>query len=574
MLGTLLDLASLGSPDWESIVTRVVQLVGESLCCERVGYWSFSEASQTIRCECSYTCSTRTYDRGLVLYGKDHPPYFDALRHSRMLLSDDAMNDPRMATLRDYFGERGIVRMMDVPVWSDGRLAGVLCHEQAEHRDAWTAADQHLAIAAAQILSSALERHARTCAESAGRRSQFLDDVSGALLGTLDAREVVERAARLALPILGDVCLVDVLVGDGVERAAIAAVHADDGARQREFARRFPPRLDGPNLTMQAIRGRESLIIPQLDEQHLVDFPADERALVRETLGGLGSGMAVPLTPGPGDLLGALVVYARGRRYALEEIVLAEAFAFRVATALANAQLYAHAEQAVRTRDEFIAIASHELRTPLTSLMLSAETLASELASSENDRVRRASAAIVRQSRRLHQLVDRILDISRSGADRLAIQPASIDLSQVVHEVAQGSRRALERSGSSLQLDVDAGVRGHWDAGRLEQAISNLLDNAIKFGRGRPIEMSLHVVGDRAVLSVRDHGIGISPDDQRRVFERFERAVPVREFGGLGLGLYVTHLVVEAHGGTISVRSVSGEGSTFVVELPGVEHAT
>src|SRR5262249_44496062 len=155
----------------------------------------------------------------------------------------------------------------------------------------------------------------------------------------------------------------------------------------------------------------ESFIIPEIDEQHLADLPPEERELAQKTLAGVGSGMGVPLIA-HGWILGAVAFYARHKRYSLDDIALAERFAYRVASALANAPLYAQAQQAIRARDEFIAIVSHELRTPLTSLMLTAETFASELDASAPERLLRASQVIVRQTRRLHQLVEHMLDAS------------------------------------------------------------------------------------------------------------------------------------------------------------------
>ena len=98
--------------------------------------------------------------------------------------------------------------------------------------------------------------------------------------------------------------------------------------------------------------------------------------------------------------------------------------------------------------------------------------------------------------------------------------------------------------------------------------IDNLISNAVKYGAGKPVEVQLSENGERVVLEVRDHGIGINPADQRRVFERFERAVSRRRFGGFGLGLWITRKVIEAHGGTIQLMSEPGLGSTFRVELP------
>jgi signal transduction histidine kinase len=117
-------------------------------------------------------------------------------------------------------------------------------------------------------------------------------------------------------------------------------------------------------------------------------------------------------------------------------------------------------------------------------------------------------------------------------------------------------------------VDAPGEVRCALDPDRMDQVVSNLLSNAVKYGREGPVEVRVRREQDRAVLEVEDHGIGVAPEDQERIFERFERAVPARHFGGIGLGLWIVRQLVEAHGGTIRVRSVPGQGATFTVELP------
>jgi signal transduction histidine kinase len=229
----------------------------------------------------------------------------------------------------------------------------------------------------------------------------------------------------------------------------------------------------------------------------------------------------------------------------------------------------AEAEEAVRLRDEFVAVASHELRTPLTSLQLAMQGLEQRLAPGMDFEWARSAVALGnRQIRRLAALVDQLLDVSRIEAGRLELHPSEVDLCAVVRDISTQLAHQLESFGTALLVQAEAPVIGRWDSDRLEQVVTNLLTNAIKFGRGRPIEIAITSNGRTARLSVTDHGIGMDRETQSQLFERFRRGVSARHYGGLGLGLYISRTFIDAHGGRMYVRSELGQGSTFTVELP------
>ncbi|WNZ61785.1 HAMP domain-containing sensor histidine kinase [Myxococcus sp. MxC21-1] len=173
-----------------------------------------------------------------------------------------------------------------------------------------------------------------------------------------------------------------------------------------------------------------------------------------------------------------------------------------------------------------------------------------------------------RQLSRLVGLVNTLLDVSRLAAGRLSLEPRELDLAQMVRQMAEAFSEEFNRAGSTLSLHVDGPLLGEWDSLRLEQVLVNLLSNAVKYGGGQPVEVSLASEGPTAVLAVKDQGIGISEDGMARLFGKFERAVSERHYGGLGLGLYITRQIVEAMGGSITVRSAQGKGSTFILRLP------
>lgn len=227
----------------------------------------------------------------------------------------------------------------------------------------------------------------------------------------------------------------------------------------------------------------------------------------------------------------------------------------------------------VAARDQFLAIASHELKTPLTSLELQVASLRRLTRSNPDARVSDESVLsrcdiMLRQVERLTVLINNLIDVGRITSGRMGLSRERVDLVELSRAVVSQFQEVIRRSGSEVTLSAPAPVVGSWDRLRLETVIANLVSNAVKFGAGKPISIRLDANDDRAVLAVRDHGIGVSHEDQERIFGRFERAVSERHFGGFGIGLWVARQAVEAHGGTIHVRSEHGLGSEFSVELP------
>jgi PAS domain S-box-containing protein len=229
---------------------------------------------------------------------------------------------------------------------------------------------------------------------------------------------------------------------------------------------------------------------------------------------------------------------------------------------------------AIATRDEFLSIASHELRTPLTALELQLDGLNRAFARggglADKERLARKVAMAVRQADRLGSLIDGLLNVSRIVNGSFRLEPQAFDLVGLVHEVVQRFDEEAERVGSTISVEVPDTLPGCWDRSRLDQALTNLLSNALKYGVGRPIDVALSSSSEVVRLGVRDQGIGIAPEDRQRVLGRFERAVSSSHYGGLGLGLYITNEIVGAHGGTIDIESGPGRGATFTLTLPRI----
>jgi signal transduction histidine kinase len=236
------------------------------------------------------------------------------------------------------------------------------------------------------------------------------------------------------------------------------------------------------------------------------------------------------------------------------------------------------AEEALQARDVFLSVAAHELRTPLTPLQLQLEMLKRGTASGEVGIQRETLTAslerALRQTKRLGRLVNELLDVARLTSGRLVLQRQAFDLSELVRELCERLAPEQLRRGSTLHVHTSGPAVGTWDPLRIEQVVTNLVDNAIKFGEGEPIDIEITTTEASVQLTVRDRGIGVPEADAGRIFGKFERAVSDRHFGGLGLGLWITRRIVEAHAGSLSVQSRPGEGATFTVVLPRAHPAS
>jgi len=401
---------------------------------------------------------------------------------------------------------------------------------------------------------------------------RFLAQASEVLAASLDYEDTLRRMAWLAVPVLADWCAVDVLDARGKGRR-LALAHRDvEKMRLAEEVERLYPRAeDSHSGSARVMRGGEALLAPELSPEALAAYSKDEEhlRLLREL--GLRSLLVVPLRSRE-RVLGALTL-VRGEtspRFGQEDLRLVEDLARRAAVAVDNALLYGEAQRAIGLRDGFLQVASHELRTPVTALKLNAQAL---LASARREGTLSEHAltrleGMERGVSRLGVLVNELLDVSRITSGRLVLHPETVDLAALVREEVERSRPEAERVGCELRLQVSGPVESRWDRLRLEQVLSNLLSNALKYGAGRPVEVVLSASDTCAVLRVRDEGIGIDPAVHSRIFERFERAVSDRHYGGLGMGLWIVREIVTAMGGSIHVESAPERGATFIVELP------
>jgi PAS domain S-box-containing protein len=413
----------------------------------------------------------------------------------------------------------------------------------------------------------------------------FLADAAKVLSSSLDHETTLKNVATLVVSHFADWCAIALFEETSTLRLTTVTADPSHAALAASLTTCQPDLSEAEGLP-RAIREAKPFLYSEVTESDFrppADGPSrlgthDPRHLEAMRILGLKSYMAVPMVVRE-NVLGALMVASAKseHRYDEQDLEVAAKLGRACAIALDNAELFRKAQRSIAARDDFIAIASHELRTPLTPLTLKLQLLKRllEQPTLTPTDLARAKAMILnseQQIARLSTLVENLLDVSRINAGRLVLERTAVDFSELVSTVVRRQQGPSETASCPVDLEAPPALIGFWDRDRLDQVVVNLLTNAVKYGQKKEIRVRLTREEDRAVLRVSDQGIGISPEDQAKLFRRFERAEPARAFGGIGLGLYIAHQIVEAHGGSIHVDSTLGQGTTFTVSLPLEPH--
>ncbi|MCO5168896.1 MAG: ATP-binding protein [Planctomycetes bacterium] len=414
-------------------------------------------------------------------------------------------------------------------------------------------------------LSATLEREraARAEVEAYQERLAFVHIATGALYSTaLDAALRARTLARLVVPSLADWCLV--YARPRVEGETWRAAAHWDPDRQAQ-ADALSASDDTPAWAAGPLDGGEPELVATPE-----DATPSDPDLVQAL--GLRSYAVVPLRAGRGPFGALLFGFAESsRRYTPRDVELLQDLAQRASIALENAELYRETELALRARDQLISIATHDVRNPLGAALLRLALMRTAVDRGDlqpdklGDGVRRAEQAL----KDAVALLNDLLNVTRIASGRIELKLEKVDLRALTLEVIERSRELLQAAGCRVVAPPPGPtIVGRWDRIRLEQVVANLLSNASKYGRGKPIEVRLDVQGGRAHLAVQDHGVGIPPADQERIFERFARTWEGNRHDSHGLGLWIIKRVVTALGGRVWIESAPGAGATFHVELP------
>ena len=464
--------------------------------------------------------------------------------------------------------------VMMIPLKARHRRLGVLSLSRQITPHPYSGDDLRLAHDLAERAGMALEISQLLERErAAAARATALAGASKAIQ-TLDLQEAVTAIVRAGADLIGDACVLT-LIEDGVLRTKFAA-HRDPAAEHHMKAVVEDPLPRDRGIFAQVLQENRAL--------RLVNASTFQPALrsseqFRKEFG-IASLLVCPLRV-EGRAIGTLGT-SRGdvrAAYTSEDEAFLQELADRAAMVIHNARLYeaaraarSEAEKASAFKDEFLSAAGHELRTPLTTVQL---TIQGMLALRRQEQKAPASDWFVSglanadgEIQRLVHLVDDLLDVSRLAAGRLTFDPRQIDMCDLLRSVVGRFEGQAALARSPISVATPSSLLGSWDPARLDQVLTNLLTNAIKFGSGHPINVSMSDLEDRVRIAIADGGIGIPAKDQARIFERFERTQSARVYRGVGVGLWVVRQLLNGMGGSVRVESEPGRGATFIVEIP------
>ena len=399
---------------------------------------------------------------------------------------------------------------------------------------------------------------------------RFLADASAVLARSLDYADTLSGLARVALPRLGDWCVIDVLDDGSLRRLEVA--HRDPDLEEVGAAlKRYPPVSTRPHPSLTVLETGEPELIEDVSDPFLEALAADAEHLALLRRLGVSSLLVVPLVA-RNRTLGALALVSSeaSRRYTSEDRLLAEELARRAALAVDNARLYREARDAIAARDEVLSVVSHDLGNPLSAIRVAARVMDRFLAEQAIDPARAQLEAVRIATLQMERLIRDLLEIRRIESGRLRLVRRRELVADLVGEAVRALRPLTEERDIRLEPRVhpEAATGIRVDADRIQQVFSNLIGNAIRFSSaGGTIHVEADPGPDEVVFGVRDTGAGIPAEQLPHVFDRFWQA---RQQGshGIGLGLAIAKGLVEAHGGRIGVESEVGRGSRFWFALP------
>ncbi|MEH2060965.1 MAG: ATP-binding protein [Nostoc sp.] len=537
-----------------AVLREITETAAQTLLVERVGVWLYNEERSQIECIDLYDVKTKEHTFGNSLLKINYPAYFQALEEERTIAADDARNDTRTQELSEsYLSVLGITSILYAPIWLEGRLVGVVCHEHIGEGRQWTLEEETFVGSIADFVTLAIEARERNIVEEALRKSeaQFraIFERSSIGIGLIDMKAQIVDTNLALCEILGysreelyGKSFTDYISTEKGDLKLYKQLMSGIGTDLKTTSR------DG----FQPSKHEEELV-----ERHRIEM---ERRCLHQNGSLVWTHISVSVIPGsdgePEFFLAMIEDITERKQTELKLRASQEA-----------------AESASRVKSEFLATMSHELRTPLNAIMGLSQLLQQEIVGSLNEKQNEYVNSIYSSGEHLLALINDILDLSKveAGKEELLLSPLSVsDLCN--YAIWTVRDRALEKGLQlTYQIDIEADICIA-DERRIKQMLLNLLTNAVKFTPGGQISLVVKKVPEGITFTVSDTGIGIDSNQFQFLFEPFKQLDSRlnRQYEGTGLGLALTRKLARLHGGDVTVTSTLGAGSQFTLFIPNL----
>lgn len=547
------------------VMDRIVKSVTRALDVDYVALFELSPDEKFLRLRSGVGWSRGVVGRTMIS-AKSGSQASYTLHTNKPVIITDFAKEKRFSGGQPLTSQQ-ITSGLSVVIPGHPRPYGVLSVHTSIKR-VFTKDDVNFLLALAHVLATTIERN------NTQKELELMANLNSKLV-SLDPHRTLSEVVSTIVPSFADIC--EIYIRRNTEKTDLVEIKAVTKEKERlfkELGEKYPPIHSSKRLTARVLKSGKATFYPHVPDTYPKENSSDvEQEKIYKKINML-SNIVVPIkirnktagTIGFGS-------FSKGRLYTKRDFLFAQEIADRVAIAIDNATLYQEARNAVQARDEFLSIASHELKTPLTSMLLQLQTVlrsikSQSLADFSIERTMVSLESTISQSKRLSKLVNDLLNISLITTGRLELEREKTDLNRTVKEVVARFEDLATREGSKISLNLTPRVIGNWDRIRLEQVVTNLVTNAIKYGNGKPIKIELEKNKKSAVLRVIDEGIGIPPEQQEKIFDRFQRGKVNSSIKGLGVGLYLINEIVKAHHGQITLESNSNKGSIFTVQLP------
>ncbi|MEH2195051.1 MAG: ATP-binding protein [Nostoc sp.] len=535
-----------------AVLREIAETAAQTLLVKRVGVWLYNQERSKIECINLYDTSTKEHSFGNSLSQENYPAYFQALEEERTIAVDDARNDIRTQELSEsYLSVLGITSVLDAPIWLEGRLVGVVCHEHIGDIRQWTLEEETFAGSIADFVTLAIEANERNIVQEALRQSeaQFraIFERSSIGIGLIDMKAKIVDANPVLCDILGydreelyDKTFTDYISiekGDlKLYKQLVSGIRTNLGTTSR--------------FGFQLSKHQEQFV-----ERHRIEM---ERRCLHQSGSLVWTHISVSVIP---DSNGEPEFF----------LAMIEDITERKETELKLRASQEAAEAASRAKSEFLTTMSHELRTPLNAIMGLSQLLQQEIVGSLNEKQNEYVSCIYSSGEHLLALINDILDLSKveAGKEELFLSPLPVvDLCN--YAIWTVRDRASEKG---LQLTCKIDLQENIcivDERRIKQMLLNLLINAIKFTPAGNVSLIVKKVPQGITFTVSDTGIGIDSSQFQFLFQPFKQLDSRlnRQYEGTGLGLALTRKLARLHGGDVTFTSTLGKGSQFTIFLP------